>query len=200
MVRLQSMRSPVEHRRPAVADSFRPRWARAEAHLINADWWARVVEARATHDDRLPRRVWTPRKGASKAAIDLRAVPGVVAAVGPGRSVHLPLPPAVRLAVAVRCCASQPRGLRRAECSRSVSLCQAVVPRLQVAEAETRKPQPPPATLRCGWPRGCRKRVVLRSSIECLGARLRRPKRRHCPLRSTRQAAVRVPTLAPHNR
>ena len=28
--------------------------------MTNADWWARVVRARANHDDRLPRRVWAP--------------------------------------------------------------------------------------------------------------------------------------------
>jgi hypothetical protein len=37
---------------------------------------APVLQARTNHDDRLPRRVWTLRRGEHEAAIDLRAVPG----------------------------------------------------------------------------------------------------------------------------
>ena len=49
--------------------------------MTSADWWARVVQARTEHDDRLPRRVWTLRKGTSEAAIDLRAVSGIGAEI-----------------------------------------------------------------------------------------------------------------------
>jgi hypothetical protein len=49
--------------------------------LTNANWWARVVQARTQHEDMLPQRVWTLRKGAHEAAIDLRAVPGVGAEI-----------------------------------------------------------------------------------------------------------------------
>ncbi len=49
--------------------------------MTNADWWARVVEARTRHDDLLPQRVWTLRKSGHEAAIDLRAVPGVGAEI-----------------------------------------------------------------------------------------------------------------------
>jgi hypothetical protein len=49
--------------------------------VTDADWWARVVQARTQHEDLLPQRVWTLRKGAHEAAIDLRAVPGVGAEI-----------------------------------------------------------------------------------------------------------------------
>ena len=49
--------------------------------MTNADWWARVVEARPRHEDLLPRRIWTLRQGTSEAAIDLRAVPGIGAEI-----------------------------------------------------------------------------------------------------------------------
>jgi hypothetical protein len=49
--------------------------------MTNADWWARVVEARAKHDDLLPRRVWILRHGEREATLDLRAVPGVGAEI-----------------------------------------------------------------------------------------------------------------------
>ena len=49
--------------------------------MTNADWWARVVKARAEHDDLIPRRVWTLRNGAHEAAIDLRPVRGVGAEI-----------------------------------------------------------------------------------------------------------------------
>jgi len=47
----------------------------------DAAWWARVVQVRTRHDDLLPQRVWTLRKGEHEAAIDLRAVPGVGAEI-----------------------------------------------------------------------------------------------------------------------
>ena len=49
--------------------------------MTNADWWARVVQARTEHDDLLPQRIWTLRKGTSEATIDLRAVSGVGAEI-----------------------------------------------------------------------------------------------------------------------
>jgi hypothetical protein len=49
--------------------------------MTNADWWAPVVQARARHDDLLPQRMWTLRKGEHEAAVDLRAVPGVGAEI-----------------------------------------------------------------------------------------------------------------------
>jgi hypothetical protein len=45
--------------------------------MINANWWARVVQARTQHDDLLPQRIWALRKNGHEAAIDLRAVPGI---------------------------------------------------------------------------------------------------------------------------
>ena len=49
--------------------------------MTNADWWARVVQARAEREDLLPKRAWTLRKGGHEAAIDLRAVPGIGAEI-----------------------------------------------------------------------------------------------------------------------
>jgi hypothetical protein len=49
--------------------------------MANADWWARVVQARTRHDDLLPQRVWTLRNGSREAAIDLRPVPGIGAEI-----------------------------------------------------------------------------------------------------------------------
>jgi hypothetical protein len=49
--------------------------------LTNAEWWARVVEARAAHEDLLPKRVWTLHKGEHAAAIHLQAVPGIGAEI-----------------------------------------------------------------------------------------------------------------------
>ena len=49
--------------------------------MTNAEWWARVVQARTRHDDLLPQRVWMLSKGAREASIDLRAVPGVGAEI-----------------------------------------------------------------------------------------------------------------------
>jgi hypothetical protein len=49
--------------------------------MTNADWWARVVQARAAREDLLPRRVWALRKGEHEAAIELRAVPGIGAEI-----------------------------------------------------------------------------------------------------------------------
>ena len=40
--------------------------------MTNADWWARVVQARTERDDLLPQRVWTLHKGEHAAAIDLQ--------------------------------------------------------------------------------------------------------------------------------
>jgi hypothetical protein len=37
--------------------------------MTNADWWARVVQARMRHADLVPQRVWTLRKGEHEAAI-----------------------------------------------------------------------------------------------------------------------------------
>ena len=45
--------------------------------MTNADWWARVVQARTRHADLLLQRVWALRKDGHEAAIDLRAVPGM---------------------------------------------------------------------------------------------------------------------------
>jgi hypothetical protein len=39
--------------------------------MTNADWWARVVQARRRKDDLLPQRMWTLRKGEHEAAIGL---------------------------------------------------------------------------------------------------------------------------------
>jgi hypothetical protein len=47
----------------------------------DADWWARVVQARTKREDLRPQRVWALRKGEHEAAIDLRAVPGVGAEI-----------------------------------------------------------------------------------------------------------------------
>jgi hypothetical protein len=49
--------------------------------MTNSDWWARVVKARTEHDDLIPRRVWTLRKGEQEAAIDLRPVLGIGAEI-----------------------------------------------------------------------------------------------------------------------
>ena len=49
--------------------------------MTNAEWWARVVQARTQHADLLPQRVWTLRKDGHEAAIDLRAVPGIGAEI-----------------------------------------------------------------------------------------------------------------------
>jgi hypothetical protein len=49
--------------------------------MTNADWWARVVEARTKREDLLPQRVWALRKGEHEAAIDLKAVPGIGAEI-----------------------------------------------------------------------------------------------------------------------
>jgi hypothetical protein len=42
--------------------------------MTNADWWARVVQARTERADLRPRRMWTLHKGEHAAAIDLEAV------------------------------------------------------------------------------------------------------------------------------
>src|SRR5215211_3016099 len=49
--------------------------------MTNADWWARVMQARTTRDELRPQRVWALRKGEHEAAIDLKAVPGVGAEI-----------------------------------------------------------------------------------------------------------------------
>ena len=49
--------------------------------MTNANWWARVVEARTERDDLRPQRVWTLHKGDHAAAIDLKAVQGVGAKI-----------------------------------------------------------------------------------------------------------------------
>ena len=49
--------------------------------MTNADWWARVVQARTERADLRPRRVWTLHKGEHAAAIDLEAVPGIGAEI-----------------------------------------------------------------------------------------------------------------------
>jgi hypothetical protein len=49
--------------------------------VTNADWWARVVQARTERDDLRPQRVWALRKGEHTAAIHLKAVPGVGAEI-----------------------------------------------------------------------------------------------------------------------
>ena len=49
--------------------------------MTNADWWARVVQARRAREDLLPKRGWTLRKGAHEAAINVRAVPGIGAEI-----------------------------------------------------------------------------------------------------------------------
>src|SRR3954466_12119879 len=49
--------------------------------MTNADWWARVVQARTTRDELLPQRVWALRKGQHEAAIDLKAAPGIGAEI-----------------------------------------------------------------------------------------------------------------------
>jgi hypothetical protein len=49
--------------------------------LTNADWWARVVQARTERDDLLPQRVWALRKGEHEAAIDVKAVSGIGAEI-----------------------------------------------------------------------------------------------------------------------
>jgi hypothetical protein len=45
--------------------------------MTNADWWARVVQARTERDDPRPQRIWLLRKDVREAAIDLKAVPGI---------------------------------------------------------------------------------------------------------------------------
>ena len=45
--------------------------------MTNAEWWARVVQARTQRDDLLPQRVWALCKDGHEAAVDLRAVPGI---------------------------------------------------------------------------------------------------------------------------
>jgi hypothetical protein len=42
---------------------------------------ARVVQARAAHEDLLPRRVWTLRNGTREVAIDVKALPGIGAEI-----------------------------------------------------------------------------------------------------------------------
>ena len=49
--------------------------------MTNADWWARVVQARAKREGLLPQRMWTQHKGEHAAAIDLKAVPGLAAEI-----------------------------------------------------------------------------------------------------------------------
>ena len=49
--------------------------------MTNADWWARVVQARTNHDDLIPRRVWALRKDGHEAAINVRPVPGIGAEI-----------------------------------------------------------------------------------------------------------------------
>jgi hypothetical protein len=49
--------------------------------MTNADWWARVVQARAKREGLLPQRMWTLHKGEHAAAIDLKAVPGLAAEI-----------------------------------------------------------------------------------------------------------------------
>jgi hypothetical protein len=49
--------------------------------VTNADWWARVVQARAERDDLRPKRVWVLRKDGREAAIDVKAVPGLGAEI-----------------------------------------------------------------------------------------------------------------------
>jgi hypothetical protein len=51
--------------------------------MTDADWWARVVQARAAREDLLPKRVWSLRKGGHEATIDVRAVSGVGAEIVP---------------------------------------------------------------------------------------------------------------------
>ena len=48
--------------------------------MTNADWWARVVQARTERADLLPQRMCL-RKGDHAAAIDLKAVPGIGAEI-----------------------------------------------------------------------------------------------------------------------
>ena len=50
-------------------------------NMTNADWWARVVQARTEHDDLLPQRDVDAAQGPSEAAIDLRAVSGIGAEI-----------------------------------------------------------------------------------------------------------------------
>ena len=40
--------------------------------MTNADWWARVVQARTERDDLRPKRVWALRKDGREAAIDVQ--------------------------------------------------------------------------------------------------------------------------------
>jgi hypothetical protein len=49
--------------------------------MTNADWWARVVQARTERDDLRPQRVWTLHNAGREAAIDVKAVPGVGAEI-----------------------------------------------------------------------------------------------------------------------
>jgi hypothetical protein len=49
--------------------------------MTNADWWARVIQARTNQDDLLSKRMWTLRQGEREATLDLRAVPGVGAEI-----------------------------------------------------------------------------------------------------------------------
>ena len=49
--------------------------------MTNADWWARVVQARTERNDLRPKRVWVLRNEAREAAIDVKAVPGIGAEI-----------------------------------------------------------------------------------------------------------------------
>jgi hypothetical protein len=49
--------------------------------VTSADWWTRVVQARTRRDDVRPHRVWALRKDGRQAAIDVKAVPGIGAAI-----------------------------------------------------------------------------------------------------------------------
>jgi hypothetical protein len=49
--------------------------------VTSADWWTRVVQARTQRDDLRPHRVRALRKDGSQAAIDVKAVPGIGAAI-----------------------------------------------------------------------------------------------------------------------
>ena len=49
--------------------------------MTNADWWARVVQARTDRDDLRPHRVWALRKDGHEVAIDVKAVPGIGAEI-----------------------------------------------------------------------------------------------------------------------
>jgi hypothetical protein len=49
--------------------------------MTDADWCARVVQARAAREDQLLKGAWALRKGRHEAAIDVKAVPGVGAEI-----------------------------------------------------------------------------------------------------------------------